>query len=105
MAFDVCAPFLGLRKLHRDLLEFSEFARSLDETVATIELKPDDNASLRAAIRTIECIVDGKFRSTQRNANASLLLRELKETRIANLHSRFRAISKRQRGDVRPDCV
>lgn len=105
MAFDVCAPLLGLRKLHRDLCEFSEFARSLDDTVATIELTPDDNASLQAAIRTVERIVDRKFRRTQRNADASSVLMDLKETRIANLHRRFRDISKHQRGGANPDCL
>jgi hypothetical protein len=69
----------GLQQLQRDFEEAARAVKSLDGTITTLSINPDDPNSVKAAIRQMELAIDSKTAPYRGNALVSNLARDMKE--------------------------
>lgn len=81
----------GFDKLQRDLQDAQRAFRSLDGTVATLQLDPDSPASVQVAIREIEAAIDRKTAPYRDNPMVVQIAKSLKENYAKAIRERYRS--------------
>lgn len=69
----------GLDKLQRELADAQRAFQSLDGTITTLKIDPDNQASIDAAIHQMEAAIDDKTRRYRGNALVEGVAKGLKE--------------------------
>lgn len=78
----------GLDKLQRQLDEASKAFSALDGEVATLSFDPDDDASVAAAISTMEKVIDAKAKPYRSNPMVMGIVAALKAKYASQLRGR-----------------
>jgi hypothetical protein len=69
----------GLQQLQRDFEEAARALKSLDGTITTVSINPDDPNSVKEAVRQMELAIDRKIAPYRGNVLVSKLARDMKE--------------------------
>lgn len=70
----------GLDKLQRELKEAEQVLKELDGELGVVNFDPHDPASIEAAIRSVECMIDDRTEEYSDNPIIGPLIEQMKES-------------------------